>query len=82
MGTRKTEPVGGVARFYSALLETRKKRLKSQEEGDALTLFSGDLFNPCVMSVSTKGEHLIPFVNKLGIDVACYGNHGKMLLIS
>eukprot|EP01135_Chromosphaera_perkinsii_P006758 Nk52_evm6s578 gene=Nk52_evmTU6s578 len=74
---KKTEPVGGAARFTSALNQLKNKQ-KEAEGGDylrPLVLFSGDLFNPSLMSVSTKGEHLVPFVNRFGIDVACFGNH-------
>ena len=27
-----------------------------------------------------KGEHMVPVLNELGIDVACYGNHGLFSL--
>ena len=40
---------------------------------DALTFFSGDVFNPSIESTVTKGRHMVPFLNKIGTDVACVG---------
>lgn len=40
---------------------------------DALTFFSGDAFNPSLESTVTKGKHMVPFLNKVGTDVACVG---------
>lgn len=40
---------------------------------DALTFFSGDAFNPSLESTVTKGRHMVPFLNKIGTDVACVG---------
>lgn len=42
----------------------------------ALTVFSGDAFSPSLESAVLKGDHMVPVLNHLGIDVACYGNHG------
>lgn len=39
----------------------------------ALTFFSGDAFNPSLESTVTKGKHMVPFLNKVGTDVACVG---------
>ncbi|KAI9597622.1 Metallo-dependent phosphatase-like protein [Syncephalis fuscata] len=72
------EPVGGAARFYTALQQARTftEQVDGQAPLDnALILFSGDLFNPSIESSVTKGKHMVPVVNKLNIDVACYGNH-------
>lgn len=42
-----------------------------------ITVFSGDAFSPSLESAVMKGEHMIPVLNHLLIDVACYGNHGQ-----
>jgi 5'-nucleotidase len=41
-----------------------------------LVIFSGDIFSPSLEASLLKGEHMIPFLNHLNVDVACYGNHG------
>jgi 2',3'-cyclic-nucleotide 2'-phosphodiesterase (5'-nucleotidase family) len=72
------EPVGGAARFYTALQQACSFVEETEEPvslDKALVLFSGDLFNPSIESSVTKGKHMVPVVNKLNIDVACYGNH-------
>jgi 5'-nucleotidase len=48
VGERAQEPVGGAARFASAL--------KAQAANKPLVLFSGDVFNPSLMSTVTKGK--------------------------
>ncbi|KAJ1609839.1 5'-nucleotidase/2'-cyclic phosphodiesterase [Cryptosporidium canis] len=58
---------GGVARFVEAL-----KSFRSQ---NPLLLFSGDVFNPSIMSVTTKGRHMVPFLNMMKVHTACFGNH-------
>ncbi|DAA76892.1 TPA_exp: putative 5'-nucleotidase [Trichophyton benhamiae CBS 112371] len=40
-----------------------------------LIIFSGDVFSPSTESSVLKGEHMVPVLNNLGIDLACYGNH-------
>ncbi|KAF9236777.1 Metallo-dependent phosphatase-like protein [Melanogaster broomeanus] len=40
-----------------------------------ITIFSGDAFSPSLESSVMKGEHMVPVLNHLLIDVACYGNH-------
>ncbi|PPS96817.1 5'-Nucleotidase/apyrase [Cryptosporidium hominis] len=58
---------GGVARFVEAL--------KSFRSLNPLLLFSGDVFNPSIMSVTTKGRHMVPFLNMMRVHTACFGNH-------
>lgn len=43
------------------------------DQPNILTLFSGDAFNPSIESTITKGRHMVPFLNKVGTDVACVG---------
>ncbi|CAK7236472.1 hypothetical protein SBRCBS47491_009648 [Sporothrix bragantina] len=68
------EPVGGAARFQTAVDEYRTaKRYNGQP--DLITLFSGDAFNPSLESSITKGSHMVPILNRLGTACACVGNH-------
>lgn len=53
-----TEPVGGAARFKTAI--------KSCSHLNPLVLFSGDAFNPSMLSTFTQGEQMIPVLNSVG----------------
>jgi len=61
------EPVGGAARFKTAV-----GRLSDR---DPLVLFSGDALNPALMSSVTNGRQMVPVLNALGVHCAVYGNH-------
>ena len=63
----KSEPVGGASRFVTAI--------NSFKDLDPLVLFSGDAFNPSMLSTFTQGEQMIPVLNSAGTHVAVYGNH-------
>ena len=65
--SRKVEPVGGAARFKTAV--------DQYSYLNPLTVFCGDVFSPSIMSTITKGRHLPPVLNLLGTNVAVYGNH-------
>jgi 5'-nucleotidase len=67
IGEREKEPVGGIARFKTALNQF--------SELNPITLFSGDLFSPSSLSIITHGEHMVMPMNKFGTNVACLGNH-------
>ncbi|KAI2606288.1 Metallo-dependent phosphatase [Hypoxylon fragiforme] len=69
-----SEPVGGVARFMSLIKHYREDD-KFQGQPDLVTLFSGDAFNPSLESSVTKGDHMVPLLNKIGTDAAALGNH-------
>lgn len=45
----ESEPVGGIARFVSAV--------RSFQERNPLILFSGDALNPSFLSQTTKGKY-------------------------
>ena len=62
------EPVGGAARFTHAVKQFKAKY-------DAHLLFSGDCYNPSLMSTVTKGRHMVPIMNELEMTCAVYGNH-------
>jgi 5'-nucleotidase len=61
------EPKGGASRFITAIHHFTSDK--------SLTLFSGDVFAPSVVSTVTRGKHLVPILNQIGIDCAVYGNH-------
>lgn len=64
---RNTEPVGGAARFSTAI--------KSFAHLNPLILFSGDIFSPSMLSTVTKGEQMVPVLNELNTHCAVFGNH-------
>ncbi|KAJ5929925.1 hypothetical protein N7466_005418 [Penicillium verhagenii] len=68
------EPIGGVARFQS-LVDYYRHDQKYIGFPNLMTFFSGDAFNPSLESSVTKGRHMVPFLNNIGTDVACLGNH-------
>ncbi|XP_030369481.1 uncharacterized protein LOC115620395 isoform X2 [Scaptodrosophila lebanonensis] len=61
------EPVGGAARFATAM--------KSYAHLNPLVLFSGDAFSPSMLSTFTQGEQMVPVLNHVGTDCAVFGNH-------
>ena len=66
-----TPPFAGASRFAAKL-----KALQCREGADkALVLFSGDLFNPSLLSTVNRGKQMVEVINMLGVDVACHGNH-------
>lgn len=67
-----SEPTGGIARFVTALNQYRNDD-RFDGQPDLITLFSGDAFNPSLESSITKGEHMVPILNKIGTDCACVG---------
>ena len=64
---KDSEPVGGYARFYTAM--------HSFDRYKPLVLFSGDIFSPSKLSIFFEGEHMMPFLTKAGIHWAWVGNH-------
>lgn len=63
----KSEPVGGAARFTTAV--------RSFQHLNPLVLFSGDAFNPSMLSTFTQGEQMVPVLNAIGTHCAVFGNH-------
>jgi len=61
------EPIGGAARFLTAI--------KSFQHLNPLVLFSGDAFSPSMLSTFTKGEQMVPVLNMVGTHCAVLGNH-------
>jgi len=61
------EPVGGAARFVTAV--------RQLADLNPLVMFSGDALNPSLMSTVTHGHQMIPVLNAIGIHCALYGNH-------
>ncbi|KAJ2311774.1 hypothetical protein IWW52_005043, partial [Coemansia sp. RSA 2704] len=62
------EPVGGAGRFGRMVHQL-------QQAGPALTLFSGDAYFPSLESTISRGEHMVPVLNRLNIDASTLGNH-------
>ncbi|KAF3482621.1 5'-nucleotidase [Arthroderma uncinatum] len=69
-----SEPCGGAPRFQT-LVNYYRSDPKFAEQPSLLTFFSGDAFNPSLESTITKGQHMVPFLNNVGTDAACVGNH-------
>eukprot|EP01066_Platyproteum_vivax_P009518 Platyproteum_vivax@DN4196_c0_g1_i3.p1 len=63
----QSDGMGGVSRFVRAL--------RSFWSANPLILFSGDCFNPSMISTQTKGRHMVPFLNLMNVHTACFGNH-------
>ncbi|KAL8688923.1 MAG: hypothetical protein Q9224_004766 [Gallowayella concinna] len=63
-----------IARFANFVNKARSSK-NSDRETYRFTVFSGDVFSPSTESSILQGEHMVPVLNQLGIDVACYGNH-------
>ena len=68
---RASEPVGGAAKFAGFV-----RSLDAADRERPLILFSGDAANPSLLSTLTKGAHMPPVLNAIGVDCAVYGNHG------
>ncbi|KAJ2341252.1 hypothetical protein GGH91_003917, partial [Coemansia sp. RSA 2671] len=66
------EPVGGAARFGSLMHLLQQQ---GDESVPTLTLFSGDAYFPSLESSISRGEHMLPVLNRLNIDAATLGNH-------
>jgi len=62
-----TNVIGGAARFQTFI--NTLSPLKP------LILFSGDFLSPSDISTVTKGEHMVPIMNGVGITCAMIGNH-------
>ncbi|ORZ40200.1 Metallo-dependent phosphatase-like protein [Catenaria anguillulae PL171] len=63
---------GGAPQFLTVL---NRERAHLPEGMPSTTLFSGDVFSPSLESAVSKGSHLVPVLNLLGIDASVYGNH-------
>jgi 5'-nucleotidase len=59
----------GVVNFEAYLRKLKAKFPKH------LVLFSGDAFSPSILSNIFEGKQMVKGLNKLGIDVAEFGNH-------
>ncbi|GLC44357.1 hypothetical protein PLESTB_000478100 [Pleodorina starrii] len=66
---RAAEPVGGASRLCYKVKEYRDKGV------NPLVCFSGDAYNPSLMSTITMGKQMVPVLNDIGVHVSCIGNH-------
>eukprot|EP00041_Stephanoeca_diplocostata_P032005 m.1012301 g.1012301 ORF g.1012301 m.1012301 type:complete len:965 (+) comp24066_c1_seq7:370-3264(+) len=69
--SKTANPCGGAARFVHKV----KGILEESNQCKPIVVFSGDAFNPSLLSTVTKGEHMVPVLNALEIDAAVFGNH-------
>ncbi|KAI9716604.1 MAG: hypothetical protein M1828_007637 [Chrysothrix sp. TS-e1954] len=68
------DPVGGIARFQSVCKHYYKdEAFKGYPK--AITLFSGDAFNPSLESSVTKGSHMVAVLNVLADGSCWFQNH-------
>lgn len=72
--SRSREPVGGAARFVGRI-NTIRDEAAAQGRRRPIVVFSGDAFNPSLMSTVTQGKQMIPVLNGAGVEVAVFGNH-------
>lgn len=49
--------------------------VKQLDDGNMILTFGGDAFSPSIMSSIFKGKQVVDVFNKIGIDVAVFGNH-------
>jgi 5'-nucleotidase len=59
----------GIVNFEAYL-----RKLKANHPNN-IVLFSGDCFSPSILSNIYEGKQMVTSLNKLKIDVACFGNH-------
>ena len=52
-----------------------RKKATEQEGVECITIFSGDLLGPSLISTMFEGEQMVTAFNRLKVDVACIGNH-------
>ena len=62
------EPVGGAARFVAEV-----KRRCTKGDAPPLVVFSGDIYNPSLLSTITKGKQMPAILNAVGVAVSCLG---------
>ncbi|PVF93825.1 Metallo-dependent phosphatase [Serendipita vermifera] len=62
---------------WAQMVDDRRNEWPTREDGkrDGLLLFSGDVFSPSIESSVTRGSHMVPIMNAVGIDCAVAGNH-------
>ncbi|KAJ7511422.1 Metallo-dependent phosphatase [Mycena galericulata] len=65
-----------VTKFATSLFDiTSNWKEREDTSRDGLTVFSGDVFSPSTESSVTRGKHMPPILNRLGIDIGVVGNH-------
>ncbi|PPQ85046.1 hypothetical protein CVT24_010225 [Panaeolus cyanescens] len=72
-GQQETIDVTKFAHALSTITSTWEQRKDGKKDG--LIVFSGDLFSPSTESSVTRGKHMPPVIDGLGVDVGCVGNH-------
>lgn len=69
-------PVRRAARFV-----TKMRELRNADPENTFVVFSGDAFNPSLISSVSKGTQMVPCLNALNIDVALFGATTSTLCI-
>lgn len=54
---------------------TAPPQVKALQAERPLVVFSGDAFNPSMLSTLTLGTQMPPILNEIGVHVAAIGNH-------
>ncbi|EFJ51913.1 hypothetical protein VOLCADRAFT_103101 [Volvox carteri f. nagariensis] len=62
-----------VATWISAIASLVKEY--RSKGANPLVCFSGDAYNPSLMSTITMGKQMVAVLNEIGVDVSCLGNH-------
>ena len=71
IGGPPNAPVGGAARFASLVEACRTDA--SASGAVSLLVTSGDHFSPSLLSVVSRGSHMVPILGALGVGAACVG---------
>ncbi|PPR01109.1 hypothetical protein CVT24_000405 [Panaeolus cyanescens] len=79
-GKQETINVTKFAHTLATISGSWSKRQDGKKDG--LIVFSGDLFSPSTESSVTRGKHMAPVINGLGVDVACVGGFVSRLDLS
>ena len=64
---------GGAARFVAAM--ARVRQASKTRHVDPVVVFSGDCFNPSIMSTVVKGQQMPLVLDAAGVQCAVVGNH-------
>ncbi len=59
------------------MLQSFQQMNRDTGQIEPLVLFSGDCFSPSILSSVTKGSHMVPVLNMMGVHAATIGNHDE-----
>ena len=79
VGTRNTHAAVSLVPRGFALLHARLQVKEYRAKGaNPFICFSGDAYNPSLMSTITLGKQMVPILNEIGVNVSCVGVGGLM----